>query len=137
MHSENLLPNTHYIVTFPKMSKIPYSCGLSKGICNIHRGSKPSEQTQWILSLIDPILLFIEAKASPACSLAKTGLPTFCPSLHFLLMYCNMIKPSFIYSYSIVGYVTLMNLFQIWIAAFRNLDSWAAKVRKELQSWLI
>ena len=31
----------------------------------------------------------------------------------------------------------MINLLQIWIAAFRNLDSWAANVRKELQSWLI
>jgi len=83
MHSENLLPNTHYIVTFPKMSKILYSCGLSKGICNIHTGSKPSEQTQCIFFVSDPILLCIDTKPRPACSLAKTG------CRHFVISYIS------------------------------------------------
>ena len=133
MHSENVLPNTHCIVTFPKMSKILYSCGLSKGICNIHTGSKPSEQTQCILSLSDPILLCIDARANPACSLVKTGMPPICVWLLFVLMKYDKT--------TVCLRLICRRLFHHDIFSpnknrgFRYLDSWAANVRNELQSW--
>jgi len=80
------------------MSKRLYGCELPKGICDIHTGPKPSEQPSvFFFERADVIMYRFQSKPCVLFSKDRIAAILSFVTFPFDVLYCNMIKPSFIY----------------------------------------